>query len=223
MLEGRGILTAVQRKCLSVFSGLADQVHFYLSGGTALAEYYLGHRLSFDLDLFTSQEGLIPSFSRSIERAFSQAGWGVDVVRRFASHVEMALTWEGDTLRLDLALDSPFKWDACLSSEQGVRVNGYRDLIAEKTLAYYGRSEPRDAVDLFFILERESLADLMDLASRKDRGFDGYWFAAALNKSEGFPDDAERWPVRMLVPFDPVELKRIFRASAMEIMSRVVG
>lgn len=30
--------------------------NFYLSGGTALAEFYLGHRLSEDLDFFSEKE-----------------------------------------------------------------------------------------------------------------------------------------------------------------------
>jgi len=43
MLRGKGLLTPLQRACLAAFAGLPDQAHFYLSGGTALAEFYLGH------------------------------------------------------------------------------------------------------------------------------------------------------------------------------------
>jgi len=32
---------------------------FYLTGGTALAEFYLAHRKSFDLDIFTTEKGII--------------------------------------------------------------------------------------------------------------------------------------------------------------------
>jgi hypothetical protein len=42
-LKGFGILTPLQKEFLEVFSGLPDQSQFYLTGGTALAEYYLGH------------------------------------------------------------------------------------------------------------------------------------------------------------------------------------
>jgi predicted nucleotidyltransferase component of viral defense system len=31
-------------------------------------------------------------------------------------------------------------------------VNGYLDQCVDKLLAYFGRAEPRDAVDLYFIL-----------------------------------------------------------------------
>ncbi len=50
MLQSKGILTPIQRRCLEVFAQLPDQEQFYLTGGTALAEFFLGHRLSFDID-----------------------------------------------------------------------------------------------------------------------------------------------------------------------------
>jgi hypothetical protein len=50
MLRGNGLLTPIQRSFIAEFAALPDQAQFYLAGGTALAEYYLGHRLSFDLD-----------------------------------------------------------------------------------------------------------------------------------------------------------------------------
>jgi hypothetical protein len=40
--------------------------------------------------------------------------------------------------------------------------------------------EPRDVVDLFFILKNEDLWKLTELAKQKDLGFDLYWLAVAL-------------------------------------------
>ena len=51
--QSKGILDKAQREILEVFSRFPDADRFYLTGGTALAEFYLGHRRSFDLDLFT--------------------------------------------------------------------------------------------------------------------------------------------------------------------------
>ena len=36
-----------------------------------------------------------------------------------------------------------------------------------------------------------------------------------------FPDELERWPVQMLVGFEPVALKQMFQRLAHELMSRV--
>lgn len=203
-------------------AGVPDQERFYLSGGTALAEFYLAHRLSFDLDFFTTEGGLILPFSRSLERAFGERGWTLRVTRRFTTYVEMVLAGEGDEVRLDLALDAPFRFGPPLRSEYGVWVNDYDDLRAEKVLAYYGRAEPRDAVDLYFLLQEWGAEHLMALAARKDPGFDRYWFAVALNRAQYFPDELERWPVRMLKPFDPRQLKAAFRDLALRTMDEVM-
>ncbi len=56
VLRRKGLLTPLQTAFLVTFATLPDQAQFYLTGGTALAEFYLGHRLSFDLDLFTTRE-----------------------------------------------------------------------------------------------------------------------------------------------------------------------
>jgi hypothetical protein len=48
--KGKGLLTPAQKEALILLATLPDQEHFYLTGGTALAEFYLGHRISFDLE-----------------------------------------------------------------------------------------------------------------------------------------------------------------------------
>ncbi len=59
MLRGKGLLQPLQKRFLEIWATLPEQSQFYLTGGTALAEFYLGHRFSFDLDLFTAEEPLI--------------------------------------------------------------------------------------------------------------------------------------------------------------------
>ena len=223
MLQGKGILTPLQNEVLRILGNLQDISGFYLTGGTALAEFYLGHRLSFDLDLFTTEAGLIVPFSYQIEKSLMHHGLQVQVVRRFSSYVEMTIHGMEDSLRLDLALDTPFRFGKPLPSPYGVPVNDFEDLKAEKTLAFYGRAEPRDAVDLYFLLQKENLDNLMKLASQKDTGFDPYWFAIALQRVESFPDKLEKWPVKMLIPFDPKALKKQFKEFALEILDKIAG
>jgi hypothetical protein len=223
VLKGKGILTDFQKAFLRLFAGLPDQERFYLTGGTALAEYYLGHRLSYDLDLFTGEADLIVPFSYRVEQAAQAAGLQVSVVRRFASFVEFQVSQGENTLKIDLALDSPFRFAPLEPSDTGVWVNDFQDIQTDKTLAFFGRAEPRDAIDLFFLLQMTKFEDLAELAHQKDTGFDLYWFAVALNRIAKFPDEMERWPVKMLVSCDPVELKRSFQSLAMSIMANHTG
>ncbi|MDI6693468.1 MAG: nucleotidyl transferase AbiEii/AbiGii toxin family protein [Anaerolineales bacterium] len=220
-ITGKGLLTSIQRSFLTLFSQLQDQNQFYLTGGTALAEYYLGHRLSFDLDFFTGVDGLILPASYQIEKRAEAHGLQITVTRRFATYVEFLLSDEQDSLKIDLALDSPFRFEPPVPSTEGIWVNNYQDLIIDKLLAYYGRAEPRDAVDLYFILQNSSIEALIEKARAKDPGFDLYWFVIALNRSSEFPDELDRWPVKMISGFDPVKLKADFQKLAFRFMDQL--
>lgn len=46
-IKGKGIMSELQREILVRFSSLPDAGHFYLTGGTALAEFYLGRRKAY--------------------------------------------------------------------------------------------------------------------------------------------------------------------------------
>ena len=217
-LRGKGLLTPIQKSFLRAFSQVADQEHFYLTGGTALAEFFLGHRLSFDLDFFTGIEGLILPVSYEIEKLGSRSDFTISVTRRFVTYVEFLIEQGGEGLRVDLALDSPYHYAPPAQSDYGVLVNSYQDLRVDKLLAFYGRAEPRDAVDLYFILQQEPLEPLLQQAKQKDPGFDLYWFAVALNRCSSFPDELERWPVKMLRPVSPERLKAMFSELAGKIL-----
>lgn len=222
MLKGKGILTEIQKAFLKQFAKLPDQESFCLSDGTALAEYYLGHRISYDLDLFTSQPDLVIPFSYQVEKLEERSDLIITVVRRFASFVEFRVSLGGNQLKVDLALDSPFRLAPVEQSDTGFMVGDFMDLQADKVLAFFGRAEPRDAVDLHFLLKITPFDELVKIARQKDPGFDLYWFAVALNRAADYPDEIERWPVKMLVECDPVTLKHEFQALARQIMDGLV-
>lgn len=219
MLMGKGIMSDLQRRILVSFSGLPDSSYFYLGGGTALAEFYLGHRKSYDLDLFTAEKRLILPFSRIVEEELIREKFYVDVIRRFSSFVEFEVTQRDEATKVQLAYDSPFRFEEPVDSNLGIKVNHYKDIMVDKLLAFFGRAEPRDAIDLFFILKKENIGELADLAAEKDPGFDLYWLAVAMNEVKDFPDDITRWPVEMLIEIKVEELKRVFSRISIEIMN----
>ena len=145
MLKGKGTLLSSRKAFLDIFSKLPDQNQFYLTGGAALSEFYLGHRLSFDLDFFTNQAGLVLPFSHQVEAECKNQGVTISVIRRFETFVQLMFEHEGESLKIDLAYDSPFHFQPALPSEYGVHVNDFEDLKADKVLAFFGRAEPRDA------------------------------------------------------------------------------
>lgn len=220
MLFSKGIITGLQKKILSVFSKLPDSEHFYLTGGTALTDFFLGHRRSFDLDLFTTEQKLILPFSRVFEETLKKE-FCLSVVRRFASFAEIEISAGGEQTKIQLSYDSPFRFEKPVDSDLAVKVNDYKDLIVDKLLAFFGRTEPRDAVDLFFILQTENIGKLVKSAQEKDPGFDMYWFAIALEKTRSFPDSIEKWPVEMLIEVDARRIKDLFVSIAKGIMDDI--
>ena len=133
------------------------------------------------------------------------------------------MTHGSESLKVDLAQDSPFQLEPPARTEAGIGVSSLPNLRVDKLLAHYGRAEPRDAVDLYFILQQAPLDELTAQAAQKDPGVDLYWFAVALNRVAGFPDELERWPVRMLQPLNPYELKAQFQELALQLMARVTS
>ena len=221
-LKGKGIITPLQKKLLQDIASLQDTQHFYLTGGTALAEFYLGHRRSYDLDLFTSETGLVIHFSRTVEKSLGlQSDYLIRPMRRFESFVELEAEGYGEKVQIHLAYDSPFRWGKPLQSEYGVNVNDYQDLIVDKVLAFFGRWTQRDALDLFEIIKKEKVGPLLDKAKEKDPGFDLYWFAAALVEVDRYPDEIAKWPVDPVVEIDAKILKETFLELSREIMDRI--
>jgi predicted nucleotidyltransferase component of viral defense system len=220
LLKSKGIITDLQREILIIFSEIRDSKMFYLTGGTALAEFYLGHRKSFDLDIFTTEKGLIIPFSYAFEQELKK-NFLVKVVRRYETFVEFEVSAKGDSTKVQLAYDSPFRFENPVDSDIGVKVNDYMDLIVDKLLAFFGRAEPRDAIDLFFILKTEGFWKIVELAKQKDPGFDLYWLAIALHKIKNFPDDLKDWPVEIIKKVDIKELKNLLLNLSREIMDKI--
>jgi len=221
MLKGRGILTPIQRNLLVEFGKIREASFFCLTGGTALTEFYLGHRRSYDLDFFTSERDLIIPFTKVVEENLLREQYTLSVIRRFETFVELEANKEGESVGIHFAYDSPFRLEEPQLSELGVKINSYRDLIVDKLLTFFGRWKHRDAIDLFFILRTEPIEALMEMAKQKDPGFDLYWFSVALKEVDKFPDDIAQWPVDMLVEVNAKDLKSKFLSLAREIMDKI--
>ncbi len=105
MLKSNGIITDLQREILLIFSMTPDCDMFYLTGGTALTEFYLAHRKSFDLDIFTTEKALVIPFSHALEDEIKKV-FQVKVIRRSETFVEFEVSGKGESLKNPLTLIS---------------------------------------------------------------------------------------------------------------------
>lgn len=136
-----------------------------------MAEFYLGHRRSFYLDLFTSQLGLVLPFSHVAAKQLLWKGRDGVVVRRLASFVEFQISWGQDEVRVQLAYESPYQFASSSETDLGW-VRDFGDLVVDKLLAFFGWALPGDGVDLAFIFRGIDPWDVVELSSVKAPGFD---------------------------------------------------
>lgn len=208
------IISPIQRRILGLFGQTVESDQFYLTGGTALAYFYLQHRRSNDLDFFTATEELVEPFSRHLESALKAQGMAVTRQRSFRSFVELIVGYSGEETLIQLAQDAPFRFQPVKTSPEfpGLKVDNLSDIASNKLLALFGRATLRDFIDIYILVQKGHFKPeaLMQMAREKDPGFDLYWLGVALEKIHTLPDDSPD----LLLLLEPVclqELQQFFR------------
>jgi predicted nucleotidyltransferase component of viral defense system len=198
---------------------------FRLGGGTALAEYYLGHRISDDIDLFTIDPAdLRPAAKLVREMADSEKSVRVAVLRSHPLQWTFSVsTPRGDETRVDITtVDTPFR-DAAIELE-GVTVASLYDIVIGKMLAASDRTEGKDVIDLWAIekLANMHLNELADELGARDPRFvvsPDRWARTLHRLAVSLPDlDLPR----AIVEVSGAELKRFFEQASLDALKRLL-
>lgn len=212
-------LTGLQQEIINSFKKLEEAKELYFTGGSALAAYYLHHRLSEDMDFFTPAEELIQLVSKKLKIELEKKGIKVNLVRNFKSFVEMIAGKGNESMKIQFALDSPYRLEKT-KEINGVTVDSLIDISAGKLLALFGRAAERDFVDIYFLVKEGycNLDELIKKASEKDPGMDKYYLAIAFEQVRELPDKAEDLKLKLLKPLDMKGLKRLFIEGAVKLL-----
>ena len=212
-------ITPLQKKTLRIFTNVNRDDNFYFTGETAIAVCYLHHRESDDLDFFTGELTSLDPTTRDFEKMLRAAGLSVQIERRQATFVRLLIEQE---LKVDIALDTPFRLKPPVQSNiEGIKipVDDLEDVAANKMLALFGRAEPRDFVDVYFLSkEYFDFMEMVQMAAKKDTGFDLYWLAAAMQEAEKI----DLLPVKICKPFDLPDMKNFFKEQRIKLLRRIV-
>ena len=166
---GQEILTAAQQTALRAVAATPDLRHFYLSGGTALAAYHLWHRFSDDLDFFTAGDADAMFLRAFAEKLKTALGATAARFQRLYDRNQFFFRLRADApeeLKIEFTR-YPFPQFEEPSLHDGVRIDGLRDIAANKLAALLDRFEPKDFVDFYFLLRRFTLADIRRDAEKK--------------------------------------------------------
>ena len=143
---------------------------FYLTGGTALSEFYLRHRFSDDLDFFTDL-GDFPQIEVEALIGKMRLVLGASDInyRRLHDRRIFFLNCDGSgELKIEFTYYpfSPIKERARIN---GILVDSFEDIVAGKWMALMDRIEAKDFVDFYFIIKEKniSLGEIRKLVNKK--------------------------------------------------------
>ncbi len=249
MANDSSILTPLQRRALD---WVADQPalpkQFYLSGGTALAEFYLHHRLSEDLDFFSTDEfdpGLVMPIAQQLKQALN--GQSVQLEQRFnrniiylAAQSDSSSSFPSDT---PLGSQGPpqgrsagnekvpketlkleFSWFIGVPIDEGARyhnlkIDSPRDIAVNKLFTIYQRPRSRDYLDLYLLMTERGY-QLRELIDLARNKFD--WHVDPLQLADHFLTiDLTDWPM-LLKPVDEATVRNFFAGLARELEPEVL-
>lgn len=163
------ILSKNQQKILELISKekkICD--NFYLSGGTALAEFYLQHRLSEDLDFFNENEfdsQTIFIFLKSIQK---QAGIKkIDAEQSFNRNI-FFLYLNNEILKTEFTY-FPFPRIEKKVKKNNLYIDSILDIAVNKIFTIYQKPRSRDFIDLYLIIKEKKykIDDLLKKARIK--------------------------------------------------------
>lgn len=211
------ILSAHQRQVLELIAG-EDYFtsRFYLAGGTALAEFYLQHRLSEDLDLFTDKQEVDPiAVSRFFERHTARLDLQKLTTKRIFGLYSFFLHFKDEeVLKVD------FNYYPFPRIEKGVKfgdleIASVYDIAVDKVHTASIQPRARDFVDLYFIIQEKGY-NFLDLIKQAKVKFD--WDISAMDLGASLLEGAKMtdYP-RMLKPIDHREWRHFFEQEARQL------
>lgn len=185
---------------------------FYFTGGTALSSFYLSHRYSEDLDFFSQKK-----FDNQVILTLMEE-WGnrhnFSLKSRFIEVVYIFdLLFNNKTqLKVDFSY-YPYK-----RLEKGIIVDNLEidsllDIAVNKMLTISQRSEVKDFVDLYFLLQKFHVWDLITGVKIKfHREIEPLLLGSDFLKVEDFD-----FLPKMILPLTLEKIKIFFRQKAKEV------
>ena len=210
--------SATTPACRRALTFLRQQpfVHdFYLAGGTALA-LQIGHRISTDLDWFSTEQRLLAPQRETICLSLERSGQfeavseqdGMLFTRLFEADV--SFIYQHHPL-----LEPTVEYE-------GISLASPADIGLMKLAAVNSRGTRRDFVDLYCLRDVVTLNQLLELATIKYADRPSFLFVAA--RALAYFEDAEQQPMpRLLVPTDWADVRSYCEDAARRLARRLSG
>lgn len=173
----------IQQEVLGMISRV-DVVHnnFFITGGTALSVFYLHHRTSEDLDLFSTEFKGLDRLDFDLKRLF---GGDLTIIQSSADFYSYLIKG----IKVDIVLDPlSIKGERSaitLSQGKDFFVDTLDNISSNKLAAMASRNEPKDIIDFYFInkivwngLDKRRFLECYETAKKKEALLDDPAMAA---------------------------------------------
>ncbi|MBI3103489.1 nucleotidyl transferase AbiEii/AbiGii toxin family protein [Candidatus Daviesbacteria bacterium] len=207
-------LTNLQQTVLDLFFEKTIGKKYFLTGGTALAGFYFKHRRSIDLDLFTFEDIEVNSIKAVLTDIAKQTNTKLDHRVATVNFHLFFLIGKGKELKIDFVREQPVHFGQ-IKNFGRIRVDSIENIGSNKMTAILGRTEAKDFIDLYFIIQRKifTFDKLLQDAKKKDLGLSEFYFAHMLlevNNLKDFP--------KILVPFNKEGMIEYFVNQANKLL-----
>lgn len=184
----KAALNNLQKDFLQAF--FSRENRFYLTGGAALVGFYLGHRETNDLDLFTLENEVENGFALAREAARS-LGATVEAIQTAPDFRRLLVRRGDEAIVVDLIREYVFQLEREKREIGGISIDSAEEILANKLCALLSRSEIRDLVDVRELEKAGfSLAEALAVAAKKDAGLTPAQLAWVLNQIK-FGDEVQ--------------------------------
>ncbi|HUC02225.1 MAG TPA: nucleotidyl transferase AbiEii/AbiGii toxin family protein [Candidatus Paceibacterota bacterium] len=216
----REILTPTQIALLQALGAEGFfRKNFYLTGGTALAAFYLHHRYSEDLDFFSMNEVDTLPIVAFFKKHKGDLGI-VDTTSETSMNRNLFfLKIGGETLKTEFTY-FPFPQMETPQEHFGMPVDSVKDIAVNKLFAIYQRSKARDYIDLYCIQKQYgwTMAELVAWAKIKfDWHIDPVQLATQFSKAPMAQDHP-----RMIAALPEEEWQKFFENAALTLKPEIL-
>lgn len=182
--------------------------NYYWTGGTVLAEFYLHHRLSEDIDLFTEdKEVYLPSIRTFIQKFATKTKAKKITHSNFLGLESFVLSYPQLTFKVDFnfypfpRINKGGKW-------KNIAIDSLEDIAVNKIHTISMRQRTRDFIDVYFILKQTTF-DLSYLIRQAKAKFD--WDIDPVQLGHKFAQivTLKDYP-KMLIAFDQKDMEKFF-------------
>lgn len=196
--------------------------NFYLTGGTALAAFYLGHRYSEDLDFFSEKEVDTLALDVFLKKLKSPLGIKqFDLQQSYNRNLVFLEYEDGDEILKTEFTFFPFPRIEKGRSEHGVDIDSVLDIAVNKLFTIYQRTKTRDYIDLYVTCKEKGFA-ISGLAQKARVKFD--WHIDPLQLGTQFLKAREAGDLpRMIVLIADGEWQNFFMEEAKKLKQDILA